>query len=92
MQEGGYLLWTWDDFKDYVTKHFKHIVPVFAAQEKLHNLTLKGKGIEKYTKEFTNIIQDIPQMAETEKIDQYTFYLSHNIRLEIFTRDIETLD
>lgn len=82
---------TWSAFRAALLKQFEPINSAKIARDKIATLR-QGKSVQEYTARFQSLVLDIPDMADSEKIDRYTRGLKHHIQREIELRQFSTLE
>ena len=82
---------TWEELKEALLKRFNPLDKALAARDKLARWR-QVKDVTSFNRDFRQILLDIPDISEAEKLDRYTRALKSHIWEPLCTKNYETLE
>lgn len=82
---------TWEELKEALLKRFNPLDKTLAARDKLARWR-QVKDVSAFNRDFLQILLDIPDISEAEKLDRYTRGLKSHLWEPLCTKTYETLE
>lgn len=82
---------TWAAFYEALTLEFQPINTTKIARDKLAELRQRN-SVQAYVFEFRNVVAEVPNMSEEEKVDKFIRGLKEKTRQEVDIRDPKSLE